>query len=267
MIGNAKFADITRHVWWDLTAGNGVAEYDAPWRTSCSPGILANHAAKARKPVDILLYEIQVGTYDRLLGELGNNLPTLGYEKDGEDRWVLDDRVRLRAVNASGHTADTSILRPSDAVLVFNDPNAITEWAMRPSFAQEVTNRGVGLFRSLSTLGCNAAGIKRGDLEDGSGDAKRERRAWFELIAAQQASLPAYRDLFLAGIERDAAQWAYLLCTAQTWWGKTEAIFRTEFAKINRTTTMDWYRRDPARFEAAKRFLFLTRRERELGVE
>lgn len=263
---NQVFTSIDRLAWIDLTAGDAAPVDDSDWQRSCSPGILARHATRSKKPVEIVLYEIQPSTYDRLLTNLGEYLPSLGYEKDGENCWRTDNAT-IYAVNQSGQTADVGWLRRTDAVLVFNDPNAITEWAMRNTFAQEIKDRGVWCFRSLSTLGCNTAGIKRIGLEDGSGDAKRERRAWFDLIAGQQATLPRYRDLLLAGIERDEAQWAYLLCTAQKWRKSTESVVRSEFRKIERTTSMTWFSENPLGFEQAKRFLFLTKKEREGGVE
>lgn len=266
VVNTLKFVGIDRLVWIDLTAGDAAPVDGSTWHRSCSPGILAHHAVHSRKPVEIVLYEIQPSTYDRLLANLAEHLPVLGYEKDGENCWRAGETATIHAINDSGQRADVRYLRRTDAVLVFNDPNAITEWAMRSTFAQEVKDRGVWCFRSLSTLGCNTAGIKRIGLEDGSGDAKRERRAWFDLIAAQQAALPSYRDLLLAGIERDEAQWAYLLCTATKWRASTEAVVRTEFRKIDRTTTMTWFGRDPLGFEGAKQFLFLTRKEREGGV-
>lgn len=263
---NRMFTSVNRLAWIDLTAGDAAPVDNSDWHRSCSPGILARHAAHSKKPVEVVLYEIQPSTYDRLLANLGEHLPSLGYEKDGENCWRTE-KATIYAVNQSGQTADVNWLRSTDAVLVFNDPNAITEWAMRNTFAQEIKDRGVWCFRSLSTLGCNTAGIKRIGLDDGSGDAKRERRAWFDLIAAQQATLPRYRDLLLAGIERDEAQWAYLLCTAQKWRKSTESVVRSEFRKIDRTTSMTWFSENPLGFEQAKRFLFLTRKEREGGIE
>lgn len=250
--------DITRLVWIDLTAGD-AAEIDGhEWHSACSPGILARYAARSTKPVEITLHEIQPATYYRLLTNLADQLPALGYEKDGENRWRASN-ASLHAVNASGATADVSYLRNSDAVLVFNDPNAITEWAMRPTFAEEVKAQRVWCFRGLSTLGCNVAGIKRLDLD--------ERRHWFSLIGFEQQALPSYRDLLLAGIDRDESQWAYLLNTPTGWRGTTESFVRSAFGRVGREIVSNWYRGDPAGFEAAKRSLFMTKKElREADV-
>lgn len=243
---------IKRLVWFDLSAGDAVKVDDEEWHKTCSPGILAHHAIHSRKPVEITLYEIQAATYDRLVANLGANLPRLGYVQESENRWRAGDRVVIQAFNSSGHNAVVDFVRCTDAVLVLNDPNAITEWAMRDTFAQEIASR-TPWFRSLSTMGCNPSGIKRMKLE--------ERLAWFDLVGAQQAALPRYRDLLLAAIERDEAQWAYLLCTAEKWRKATEAVISTAFRKIGRTVAMSWFRRDPARFEETKRTLFLTKKE------
>jgi hypothetical protein len=245
---------ISRLQWIDLTAGDALGDHDSDWHRSCSPGILAHHAKFSRKPVEISLYEIQPATYDRLLEHLNYRLPLLGYVRLDENTWGIEERVLLRAVNASGHLADITSLRSTDAVMVFNDPNAITEWAMRDTFISEIERRGVWCFRSLSTMGCNPAGLKRLSLD--------ERRAWFDLIGAQQDALPRHRDLLLAAIERDEAQWAYLLCTAQKWRPPTESVVRTAFRKIGRTAAASWFRTERELFEETKRTLFLTKKER-----
>jgi hypothetical protein len=251
-----KLPNIDRLVWVDLTAGDAALVEGAPWRRACSPGILANHAAHSRKPVDIVLHEIQAATFDRLLGNLDQFLPELGYEKRDDNLWRLGP-TSITALNVSGHEADATFMRGRDAVVVLNDPNAITEWAMRPTFAQEICDR-TWCFRSLSTMGCNPAGIKRLPLE--------ERLAWFEMVGTQQATLPHYRDLLLAAIERDSAQWAYLLCTASKWRSSSESVMRTAFGRAGRTTAMTWFGVDPNEFEETKRQLFLTKKELEEGV-
>lgn len=248
----SKMRAIERHGWIDLSAGDAAPVDGVEWHKACSPGILAHYAAFSGKPVEIVLHEIQPATYDRLLSNLADQLSRMGYVQFSHNLWRLGDRVRVRALNMSGHAASVSFVERTDAVLVLNDPNAITEWAMRDSFAHEVASR-TPWFRSLSTMGCNPAGIKRMDIE--------ERRGWFGLLGAQQDALPQYRDLLLAAIERDDAQWAYLMSTAEKWRASTEAVVKTAFKKIGRTAAMSWYRRDPECFEDTKRTLFLTKKE------
>src|SRR5690606_18063734 len=127
----------------------------------CSPGILAWHATRAIKPVEIRMYEIDQATYGALLDNLAAELPLLGYSRPGLATWELAGRnVGIAVFNRSGRTAEVADVRRSDGVLVFNDPNAMSGWAMRPSFATEIARR-TGWFRSLSTMGCNAHGQKR----------------------------------------------------------------------------------------------------------
>lgn len=248
----SKLDAIDRLVFFDLTAGDGVVD-DLAWERACSPGILARCAATSPKPVLILLYEIQANTYDRLLDSLsGDTLRLMGYVRDGEECWRLGDKVTIRTINASGQSARVDFLTRRDAVLAFNDPNVITEWAMRNSFAQDVGDRA-WCCRILSTMGCNPAGLKRLKLE--------ERLDWFGLVDDQQDACPGYRDLLLAAIERDDAQWAYLLSTAGVWRDTTEKVVKTAFKKVGRTAAMQWWRTNEAEFEATKLRLFLTRPE------
>lgn len=245
---------LERHDWYDLSAGDGVAPDGLAWGLNCSPGILASHALRAGHPVHIRLYEIQAATYDRLLGKLAEHLPGLGYERETAARWRVGDRITLEAFHADGRTADVSDLRRQHAVFVFNDPNAITEWAMRDEFAKDIGDR-TGMFRCLSTMGCNPGGLKRG------GPAMR--LGWFDLVRAHEVTLPQSRDLILAAIERDDAQWAYMLSTSHRWRVKTEAVIRSAFKRIDRRASMSWYREQPDAFQAAKFHLFLTKAERQ----
>lgn len=243
---------IKRHVWIDLTAGDAVTDHE--WKANCSPGILAYYAASARKPVTVLLNEIQPATFDRLIASLVEQLPALGYRQISDTAWLLGDgRVFLEATNQSGHNVNVDEVKRTDAVAVLNDPNAITDWAMRPNLAAEIARR-TPWSRCLSTMGCNTAGIKRLDGETRSG--------WFDHVEAQQEASPHYRDLLLAAIDRDAAQWAYLISTPDKWRAKTEAVVKTAFKAVDRTPTMAWFGTARNDFEELKRQLFLTKAER-----
>jgi hypothetical protein len=246
--------DIGRSVWFDLTAGDGVAVDELQWERNCSPGILAYHATNSTKPVDILLYEIKPATFRRLLDSLSANLPRLGYTTQGEGAWMLGSRVRLRAYCGSGSDADLLGVRRGDAVFAVNDPNSITDWAMRPKFAAEIGDRTLW-FRSLSTMGCNTGGLKRLDIE--------QRRQWFDLLADQEAALPRYRDLLLTAIDGDDAQWAYLMSEPIKWKGTIEVTARSSFRRFNLEIAAAWYRRDVDSYSALKRHLFLTAPERK----
>lgn len=245
---------LRRHSWIDLTAGDAAPVDGCAWHLSCSPGILAYHAIQSPVPAVVVLHEIQTATYDRLLRNLGTHLPPLGFHRTDENVWRYGNRVALLAINASGSDADTRWLRRGDAVFVLNDPNAITEWAMRDSFPQEIQAKGIWAHRTLSTLGCNPAGLKRLNIE--------ERLLWYGSVNSQQSANPRHRDMLLAAIERDDSQWAYLLCTAEKWRSSSEKVFSTAFNRVGRTVAMAWARKDQADFDALKDVLFLTAKER-----
>lgn len=250
-----KGEHVPSSVWYDLTAGDGVAPDDTAWGAGCSPGIVASYARDLRVPTTVLLSEIQAATYDRLIVSLAENLPRLGYEPKDEFTWTFSRSgvdINLHALNMSGWDASVDIIERDAAVFVLNDPNAITEWAMRPSFAQEIRDR-TWRSRSLSTMGCNPAGLKRLDLS--------ERMGWFGLVKSQQDALPVHRDLLLTAIERDDAQWAYLIGQAAKWREGTESKVRSAFAQAGRTAAMSWYVVDREGFEATKDRLFFTKQE------
>lgn len=250
----SRIADAWAHSWIDLTAGDAARVDGLDWASACSPGILARHATKSTKPVEIDLYEIQTATYDRLLANLAAHLPDLGYSQISETAWELGRRVTLRTHNASGHTASINHITGNHAVFVVNDPNAITEWAMRPTFAAEIA-RTTWLFRTFSTMGCNVAGIKRLPIND--------RIDWFDTVESQQAALPSHRDLLMASISRDEAQWAYLIGTARKWRATTEKVAGTAFRKIGKGTALSWFRDDADAFQEEKLRLFLQKPERQ----
>src|SRR5579872_2952612 len=73
VVGNLHRVD--RHVWLDLNAGDAVAEEGQSWRESCSPGIFAYHASRARKPVTVRLHEVDaaVRSEERRVGKEGRS--------------------------------------------------------------------------------------------------------------------------------------------------------------------------------------------------
>jgi hypothetical protein len=162
-------------------------------------------------------------------------------------------------------------LRKNDAVLVLNDPNAITGWAMRHSFAREIAAQSKGL-RILSTLGVNVSGGKRRPLrkadalpfvDEPEAMSLDEREGWFGLIKQQQDHLPAHHDLLLAAFDRDASQWAYLLTvpTKARWRREAAADATQAFVAVKKSGSMAYYRENGAQYEQIKDRLFLTKKE------
>lgn len=240
-------------IWYDLTAGDAALVSGEMWHRSCSPGILAYHASQCQIPVHVHLHEIQTATYDRLIGNLGSYLPTLGYSETATSNWTHPGNgSTVAAHDLSGAEANVADVDRNTAVFVVNDPNAITEWAMRPTFAAEIKDR-TGLSRCLSTMGCNPAGIKRLSIE--------ERIHWFATVREQQQAMPEYRDLSLAALDRDEAQWAYLVATSDKWRAKTDQAAKKSAKSCNRSVSIAWWRQEPDRFYDLLLRLFLQKSE------
>ena len=153
---------IGRLVLIDLTAGDGAVEDGALWEKNCTPGLLAFHARNAKKPTTIVLYEIQQATCAGLVRRLASELPRLGYTQTGATRWTSGNTVDFNVIHGSGADIDLAPLwiGPATSALVLNDPNAMSQWAMRSSLAAEIAAR-TPWFRSISTMGCNVGGLKR----------------------------------------------------------------------------------------------------------
>lgn len=253
---------IKRLVWIDLTAGNADLAHGTEWADSCSPGILASRAIESAQHVVIDLYEKNPDTYNRLIANLDKNLPELGYRRvhydDREDwnEWATSN-VRLRAFTRNGREAGIAHLRRGDAVLVLNDPNGVTEWAMRSTFASEISSvPGLKGIRILSCVGFNVAGIKRSPfLRDDPGpqtDSISTRSDWYGLIRSLTLTLPAHHDLMLAGFSRDSAQWAYLFSSPIKWRdkGEEEAVIAEAFTATGEAHDYEyaWCKRDRRKF-------------------
>lgn len=242
-----------RGTWYDLTAGDAALIPGEMWHRSCSPGILAYHASQCLIPVHVRLHEIQAATYDRLLGNLGTYLPAFGYGATSPSTWTHPGNgSTVTAHNLSGAEADVTDVDRDTAVFVVNDPNAITEWAMRPTFTAEIAAR-TWLSRCLSTMGCNPAGIKRLVID--------ERINWFAAVREQQQSMPDYRDLSLAALDQDEAQWAYLVATSDKWRTKTDQAARKSAKSCKRSVSIAWWRQDRDQFDDLLLRLFLQKSE------
>lgn len=242
---------IARACWFDLTAGDGIVATGEEWCLHCSPGIYAHHARHSRVPLDVWFFEHKRATFDRLQRSLAAQLPELGYQLC-DDCWVCGN-ARLHTIFGSGHDASLATVDKTTAVLAIDDPNAITDWAMRPSFAAEARARTT-FFRAVSTMGCNARGLKR--LE------QLIRDGWYEHIVMQKARLPLRHDLLLAKIDGDAAQWAYLFCEPLVWRDRTQAGVEGAFEAQGLLLTCAWLRRSPSAFRNLQDELFKTREER-----
>lgn len=256
-----------RLVWIDLTAGNGIATDPDAWSHSCSPGILASLAAFSDKPAIVDLYEKNPDTYAALLDNLAANLPGLGYERFTEHKWRIG-ATEVRAWNGDGREAGVAHIRRSDAVLVLNDPNGITEWAMHRRFTAVLDAKAKGI-RTLSCVGFNVAGIKRApfqrDQHAPRTDSVSARSEWYELIGSVTDFLPERLDLMLAGFTRDSSQWAYLFSSPKVWRdkGEEEEVVAKAFTATGEIHDYEfaWFKRDREKFNRLVDRRILTKAE------
>jgi hypothetical protein len=247
-----RIADIKRLLWFDLTAGDGFVGEGLRWEDNCSPGILARRAMFNRKETHIYLMEIKPHVFDELKKNLLVRLAALGYERVSENEWV-HGKAHIYLINASGADASTDGIGRNDAVLALCDPNAITDWAMRPSFAQEVREK-TSFFLGICTAGCNVGGLKR--------LSAKERWGWYVLVEDLLAKLHPWHDIVLAAIDRDDSQWAYFVITPQVWKKRTIDDVNTSFNRRGMTVTYATWRTGKSKFESILDRLFLTEAER-----
>ena len=268
---SSNIKDVNQLIWFDLTAGDGIVATDAEWERNCSPGLLAFHARASRHPVIIRLSERALETCNRLEESLHDHLPGLGYTcvatnpmdiTKHRSAWVHEPTrsfpgdVVLIVAREDGCNVDTKELTITEqtAVLVCHDPNTVAQRAMRPTFMAEIRDQ-TPWCQALATMGCNPGGLKRLPVD--------ERRTWFEFVAEQGQNLHGWHDLTLAAIERDDAQWAYLVTHAKAWRSETIRACRAAFKPHGMTLEVASLKSQPHEFAELQRRLFLTKRERE----
>lgn len=143
---------------------------------------------------------------------------------------------------------------PTDCVLVHNDPNVISDYAL----TEDLVSRLPQMSTVISTLGCNVAGLKRLGLE--------ERRGWVDLVNVQIGLLQPWQDMMLASLPRDDAQWMYAVNTPTRWRGEVEKQMRQAFKDWKVPLDIAWLRADREGVVALARRHFLTIEETRAGV-
>ena len=217
----------------DLCAGDGVSE---PGLTS-SPELIRKH---------INFPGLNGEAYATLFETADNTFTLL---KEG---FAGDNKLEL----IHGDARDFKLrAKPGQAVFIHADPNSLKDWPVTPELAGSLTASTT----FLATLGCNVGGLKRLGFDE-------HRRQWYEHIR-HLLVVPPWHDVQLYVLNRDKAQWAYLLRVPSAWATNTA---RTVCAY----GTLHWpnglrfasCRDDPDNFAALIDELFLTRKERENGV-
>jgi hypothetical protein len=250
-----------RHVFVDLTAGDGIAYYgEDAWRTACSPGIFAHHGRyeSCPVPVQILLQERAPAVFEKLAASLTAELPLLGYRQVDDLRWeARGGRVVLEAQHGDSRDLPCPWGR-GDFVFLSNDPNKVHEWAL-PQALRAAVDRGA-VVRSFSTMGCNPGGLKRLEFQGG-------RDGWYGHVGSVIEALRSTQDVTLIAIDRDDAQWAYLVVTPTRWRDDDVARARRVFEKHGMTVTATAWRSEPQQFRQLLDLLFRTAKERRAETD
>lgn len=127
------------------------------------------------------------------------------------------------------------------------DPNHVDDVELSEYLRARLSPMTTGMV----TLGCNANGIKRMPWE--------ERRKWFDRLEYLLSLLEPHQDASLICLDRDEAQWAYLLSIPRKWRDKTQATIRS-LSRLWPKGIRSYWHSDGTLLPAAKE-LFLTKTE------
>lgn len=220
----------------DLCAGDGVATEESG---TCSPALICKHASYQRlESVRVLFVERGINQYD--------SLAQSEYVKQSEcyhgmntDDYVLE-------------FIDKHASRQSP-VFLHNDPNHVEDWNLSPDAIKHFHGSELRL-TTLSTLGCNVGGIKRMDRD--------HRQQWYDRMESLCRAIPRWHDAQIVVLNRDAAQWAYLLTGPSKWVhsGKYANDARRAFAYWSKGLTIAT-RSNPREWDRVIDGLFLTKEE------
>jgi hypothetical protein len=239
----------------DLTAGNAAGYGPASnWLRSSSPGIIANLGLQREVEIEAVLIERQQATYLDLCANLHRRLSDYGYVATGDASW----RHRMTGSTITAINDDACnyqyCLRQNQWLAAINDPNHRHDWVLDMGQMAGLVCGGA-MVHFMSTMGCNANGIKRLPLD--------ERVGWFADVdkACQIARMFPRLDLLLYIIHKDAAQWAYLLLVPYKWVGKTSrqmnGAFRNEGLPVDEYS----FKRNEDEFLSQFNHLFFTKSE------
>lgn len=199
-------ADSLSAVWVDMTAGDGAPTRVEKPELSCSPGIFSKHASyvlKCKKPLKVFLCEKNKKTFSDLT--LIMNGRWWAHDVYPESKTCM----QLIGDDSSDYFLDVPF---DSSCFIYNDPNSITQW----SYTEELLKSLPKYTRTLNTLGCNVAGVKR-ELAKNPEMSKLWRDNIHQLLNYQRH--PAV--LMAVG---NASQWAYLITTPEQWIEDTKKL-------------------------------------------
>lgn len=218
----------------DLCGGDGFKNEDH----DASPLIMFSHCdymAGKGKRATLEVIEKADNTFDQLSANCGH-LPS--------------EIVKLTHGDAREYRLPQ--LAETQPAFIHCDPNSVDQIPLTRPFVA-----GFNRYTSyLVTLGCNVGGQKILPLS--------KRELWFEYVNMLTDVLPRHHDDVLFWLNRDAAQWAYLLSIPKVWSADftAQTVAYTKKHWTNGVSAVS-YRGDRRRFENELKRLFLTRKEHD----
>lgn len=175
---------------FDLCAGDGMDYGDDG---GSSPAIIRRHMTSpfshGRFAVrTATLYERESLTFQRL-----------------QERFGDEPSMKLICGDSRGITLADHEIPNSAAVLVYADPNSISTLPVTRELVRSFTDTTM----FIMTLGCNVGGAKR--------MSRDEREKWFDAVHYAVETLRPWHDAHLITLNRDCAQWAYLMALPRKW--------------------------------------------------
>jgi hypothetical protein len=216
----------------DLCGGDGSEKEGQ----AASPVIMHKHCEwlwKRGKRATLEVIEIQPNTYEQLIANC---------------RDMIGDGVVMTLGDARTFTLPP--MGERQAAFIHCDPNTVDQMPVTESLVDSF-NRYTTYF---ATLGCNVSGLKMLPSE--------KRAGWFTYADRLTRKLPRHHDAILFWLNRNSAQWAYLLSIPTVW----SRSFKEDTCRV---TSKMWtqgvsavsYRSERRAFEAQLDTLFLTKAE------
>lgn len=216
----------------DLCGGDGLSneEHDA------SPQIMYKHCQWMNQrglPSELTVIEKMENTFEQLLENCSGFNPEFTHLLKGDS-----SEYRL---------PELSYNQPA---FIHCDPNTVNQIPITDDFVNGFNS----CTTYLVTLGCNVTGIKRDPLE--------KRATWFEYVEMLVKIIPNRHDAVLFWLNRDEAQWAYLLSMPRVWSSKftSHAVTATSKQWTKGVSAVS-YRDDRSGFHNEVSRLFLTKEE------
>jgi hypothetical protein len=201
---------VDKVIFIDACAGDG---HRSVYSGTSSAEIFAKHLCwlKARGcRAKAYLIEANHHTFMRLEAAMSALAQEAGFEQLPEILTLIRGDYRSAQVAAQ-------IDLPTEQTVTFLhiDPNHVDDVELSESLRTRLSL----LTTWMVSLGCNANGTKRMPWE--------ERRKWFDRLEYLLSVLEPHQDASLICLDRDEAQWAYLLSIPRKWRDKTQATIRS----------------------------------------